>query len=206
MICLKARSTKNRTRGQGVEASDSDIGGATAGSSRAFRLDPHSLPARAPAPTTAQRPSSIDAIARSSGGSSARGDDVRLVPITAYRGVAVRMEADGEAGSVRVFVELLHSDPTLTVPLSSPTSPTTSPPTGRRGARAQPAAPRRSPPDGTVSAPLATIGGAGRAPPKPRRRHVVLRARAARGSSPAQDRARRGTAGRSPAARSSPRR
>ena len=39
------------------------------------------------------------------------------MPVAAYRGVAVRMEPIGDNGDVRVFVELLHADPTLTLPL-----------------------------------------------------------------------------------------
>jgi hypothetical protein len=46
------------------------------------------------------------------------GSAVRDVPLREYRGVAVRMEPIGSDGAVRGFVELLHAEPELTLPLA----------------------------------------------------------------------------------------
>lgn len=87
--------------------------GATAGSSRFFRLDPHTLPVR-----HADRGGAFildrdrAVVRRDLHGIAATLD----VPVTAYRGIAVRMFAEGE-DSLRVVVELMHRDPALTLPL-----------------------------------------------------------------------------------------
>jgi len=40
------------------------------------------------------------------------------VPVSAYRGVAVRMSAEGDQGNLRVVLELMHGDPTLSLALA----------------------------------------------------------------------------------------
>ncbi len=95
-------------------------GGASAGSSRAFRLDPSNLPLRYSAVLggAAQAAIMLDrehAIVRRQGRT---GVPITLdLPLTSYEGVAVRMEPVDNAGAIRVFVELRHSDPGLTLPL-----------------------------------------------------------------------------------------
>ncbi len=90
-------------------------GGATAGSGRTFRLDPHLLPARGPNPGSVADADFIiengQAFVRRQ-----RTGPATAVPLASYRGVAVRMEPMPNA-SIRVRVELLHSDPALTLPL-----------------------------------------------------------------------------------------
>jgi len=96
-------------------------GGATVGSSRHIRLDPHTLPARsfphgepAAAAFVIERNQALVSLPVSDG--PAR---TMAVPIAAYRGVAVRMEAIGNNGDVRAFVELLHAESALTLLLAS---------------------------------------------------------------------------------------
>ncbi|WP_421724598.1 DUF6101 family protein [Bauldia sp.] len=90
-------------------------GAATAGAGR-FRLDPFALPVRQPAEAgtpafTLDRDRAI--LRRRLGGIPA----VLTVPVSAYRGVAVRIEPDGQDGDLEVFVELLHEDSRLTLTL-----------------------------------------------------------------------------------------
>ena len=95
-------------------------GEATAGSSRVFRLDPHTLPVRGSARDggTAHTAFILDRDRAIVQRQRHAGPPFTLtVPLADYRGVAVRMEPTGAAGQVRVFVELLHADPALTLPL-----------------------------------------------------------------------------------------
>jgi hypothetical protein len=143
-------------------------GGATVGSGRVYRLDPHSLPARGAPFSGEVAAATFDietdrAIVRRSGAALA-------VPLTAYRGVAVRMEAIGDNGDVRAFVELLHADPELTLPLAATDDPYDIAGDWQSWGRVL-----RLPllivgQDGSVAAPL--VGnGVHMAPLKPRRRH-----------------------------------
>lgn len=91
-------------------------GGAAAGSSRRFRLDPFALPVRhSPSPEapafTLDRDRAV--VQRSLAGRLA----TFAVPVKAYAGVSVRIEPVGDAGDIQVVVELLHDDPSLTLPL-----------------------------------------------------------------------------------------
>ena len=81
-------------------------GGATAGSGRFYRLDPFALPVRHVERGEAFILDRDRAVLRR----TMRGVAATLdVPVSAYRGVAVRMFAEGE-GNLRVVVELMHSD------------------------------------------------------------------------------------------------
>lgn len=85
--------------------------GAAAGPSRFFRLDPHALPVRHGDRNDAfilDRDRAV--VRRNLSGVLATLD----VPVSAYRGVAVRMFAEGE-GNLRVVIELMHRDPALTL-------------------------------------------------------------------------------------------
>lgn len=87
--------------------------GAFAGSSRFFRLDPNALPVRHTDRGDAfilDRDRAI--VRRDLHGIAATLD----VPVSAYRGIAVRMFAEAE-DSLRVVVELMHADPGLSLPL-----------------------------------------------------------------------------------------
>jgi hypothetical protein len=97
-------------------------GGASAGSSRAFRLDPFSLPVRYTA-----------AIGGAAGGRASilldghqavvtrpwlGGDRWSVtVPVADFCGVAVRIVAVGDSGAIGAVVELMHDEPGLSLPL-----------------------------------------------------------------------------------------
>lgn len=89
---------------------------AAAGSSHDLRLDPFALPVRhssspdAPA-FTLDRDRAV--VRRPVSGQLA----TVAVPVSAYAGVSVRIEPVGDAGDIRVIVELMHDDPRLTLPL-----------------------------------------------------------------------------------------
>ena len=88
-------------------------GGATAGSSRFFRLDPFALPVRHAERGEAFILDRDRAVVRR----TLRGMAATLdVPVSAYRGVAVRMFTEGE-DNLRVVIELMHRDPALSLPL-----------------------------------------------------------------------------------------
>ncbi len=94
----------------------------------------------------------------------------RPVPFAAYRGVAVRMEETREAGRVRVYLELLHSDRGLTVPLSIADDPDGVVADWQEWGRILCLPLLVVAADGTVSAPLASLGALTVYPPKMRRR------------------------------------
>lgn len=88
--------------------------GAFGGSGRFFRLDPSALPVRHGDRSDAFILDRDRAVVRR----TLRGLVATLdVPVKAYRGVAVRMFAEGEEGNLRVVVELMHRDPALSLPL-----------------------------------------------------------------------------------------
>lgn len=155
-------------------------GGATAGSSRAFRLDPHTLPVRrfalaGEAAGTAYVIEREQAIVRRP---IADGRAVTLtVPVAAYRGVSVRMESTGDNGEVRAFVELLHADPALTLALAITEDPEDIAGDWQAWGRALGLPLLVIGQDGSVSAPLEQLGGLIVAAAKPRRRHSYFAAR-----------------------------
>jgi hypothetical protein len=148
-------------------------GGASAGSSRRYRLDPFALPVRHSAAidiaggaafvldrhhAVVKRPLLI-------------GTALTLtVPITAYSGVAVRMSDPSGDGLVRVFVELLHRDPALTLPLVIADEPEDVAADWQAWGRALNLPLLVIGQDGSIHAPLARIGGVMVAGSKPRRR------------------------------------
>lgn len=96
-------------------------GGITAGSSRALRLDPFALPAVFEAGDAAAdgRVREVElhrervVVRRSVGG-------MRMalnLPVSAYRGVSIRVAAPGPDGNIATAVVLEHHDPSLTLPL-----------------------------------------------------------------------------------------
>ncbi len=144
-------------------------GGATVGSSRDYRLDPHTLPARGPAVTGGIAAATF--IVERDRAVVTRDGHTRAEPLTAYRGVAVRMESADDNGSVVAFVELLHADPELTLTLAVAHDP------GEIAADWQAWARLLNLPllivgqDGSVGEPLAAYRGVIMSRPKPRRRH-----------------------------------
>ncbi|MEX0854128.1 MAG: DUF6101 family protein [Bauldia sp.] len=155
-------------------------GGATAGSSRAYRLDPHVLPARASVITggSAEAAIIIDrerAIVRRQ---TATGRALTVVvPLNAYAGVALRAEPRGGPSGVRMFIELLHRDASLTLQLVVTDEPEDVAADWREWGRTLNLPLLVVAQDGSVIAPDATIGGLTVYPPKPRRRHSYFAAR-----------------------------
>ena len=95
----------------------------TIGSGREFRLDPHALPA---AGATGAGEAFVIERGRAllSRTLTANGPTMQVaVLLTAYRGIAVRMESIGDDGEVRAFIELLHRDPALTLRLAESAVP-----------------------------------------------------------------------------------
>jgi hypothetical protein len=92
------------------------VAGAISGSSRTFRLDPLDLPARAIGQVRSLYVIDRERIIvrRPTRG----GQDLTVsVPVSAYDGISVRMAPAGDGADLRIFVELRHRDPDLTVPL-----------------------------------------------------------------------------------------
>jgi hypothetical protein len=104
--------------------------------------------------------------------SSAGGE--RIVPFAAYRGVAVRMEPSREAGRVRVHLDLLHSERSLTVPLSVAEEPEGVATDWQAWGRLLHLPLLVVAADGTISAPLATLGALTVYPVKTRRRSMAF--------------------------------
>ena len=155
-------------------------GGATAGSSRAHRLDPHILPARSsPADGGPTGPVfTIDrqrAVVRRPGRTGPA--TMLTVPLGTYDGVSVRVEPRGGSGEVRVFVELRHADPSLTLPLVVADKPEDAAADWRAWGRTLNLPLLVVAPDGTVIAPVEMVGGITIAATKPRRRHSYFAAR-----------------------------
>jgi hypothetical protein len=101
----------------------------------------------------------------------------RPVPFAAYRGVAVRMEQTREAGRVRVTLELLHSDHQLTVPLSVTDDPDGVVADWQEWGRVLRLPLLVVAADGSISAPVATLGALAVFPPTMRRRPAHFRRR-----------------------------
>jgi hypothetical protein len=155
-------------------------GEAIVGSSRVFRLDPHSLPVRGSAQNggTADTAFILDrdhAIVRRQ--RHAAPPLTLTVPLESYRGVAVRMEPAGTGGQVRVFVELLHQDPALTLLLIVGEEPEDVAADWQAWGRALNLPLLVVGQDGSVSAPLGDLGGVIAGPPRPRRRYSFFAGR-----------------------------
>jgi len=155
-------------------------GSAAAGSSRSHRLDPHALPARAVIASgdAAGAVFIIDreravVVRKASGGRAV----TSAVPLADYAGVAIRVEPNGAGGRVRVFVELVHDDPSLTLPLAVAEDPDDVAADWQAWGRALNLPLLVVAQDGTVSAPVGRLGRLTIAPAKPRRYHSFFAAR-----------------------------
>jgi hypothetical protein len=149
------------------------IGGATAGSSRAYRLDPFSLPVRF------------------SGGADGGVQDFVLdrdrallrrrlkagpavtvaVPVRAYAGVAVRMTWLERAERLNVVVELMHRDAALSLPLVVADNPEDVAADWQAWGRALNLPLLVVTEDGSIRTPVDRIGALVVGDTKPRRRH-----------------------------------
>jgi hypothetical protein len=154
-------------------------GGASAGSSRAFRLDPLTQPVRYSATL--------------GGGADARRTEATIfldrdeaivkrlsstgvtltyrVPVKTFDGVAVRMTPVGQTGDIEVTVELKHRDPALSLPLMIADDPADVAADWQAWGRTLGVPLLVVGQDGTVAAPVEQIGAVTLQPAKPRRRH-----------------------------------
>ena len=153
--------------------------GASAGSSRTFRLDPFTLPVRFRAPIGAAEAAIVldrdRAVVRRS---TRTGRSVTFaVPVSAYDGVAVRMVPVGEDGELRVIVELRHRDAALTLPLVVAGAPEDVAADWQAWGRALNLPLLLIEQDGTVSRPVERLGAVAVARPRPRRRHSFFAGR-----------------------------
>jgi hypothetical protein len=145
------------------------MGGPSAGPSRAYRLDPHSIHARPAAAAGDARDFTID-LAQAAVMKRIDNGPALMVPFAAYRGVAVRIEGRRGAGNVRAYLELLHADPSLTVALAIADDADRVEADWREWGRALDLPLLIVAPDGTVSVLLARPGALLVCPPKMRRR------------------------------------
>jgi hypothetical protein len=155
-------------------------GEATAGSSRVFRLDPRMLPVRgsAHAGTAADIQFILDRDRAILHRQRRAGPPLTLtVPLKNYLGVAVRMEPADSAGRIRVFVELLHTDPALTLPLIVGDEPGDVAGDWQAWGRVLSLPLLVIGQDGSVSAPIGDLGGVIASVPRPRRRYSFFAGR-----------------------------
>lgn len=157
-------------------------GGAAAGIGAALRLDPAHLPARYSAPDKGadggQR--SIDLSAsRVVIRRTASGARMKLqLPVSAYRGVAVRLAEPAQARADAVEVVLVHADPGLSVPLFSAGDTADVVAEWQRWGNALAMPLLISQPDGSLREAFERMGGVALGKPGPRRRRrSALRAR-----------------------------
>jgi hypothetical protein len=152
-------------------------GGAAAGSSRAFRLDPFTLPVRYSATlgSGARRAEATilldhdEVIVRRV--SPAGAPLTFRMSVRTFDGVAVRMTPVGHNGDIEVTVELMHRDPALNLPLMIADDPADVAADWQAWGRTLGLPLLVIGQDGTVAAPVAQIGCVTLQPPKPRRRH-----------------------------------
>jgi hypothetical protein len=158
-------------------------GGASAGSSRAFRLDPFTLPVRYSATlgrgvhaseatilidgeqAIVRRPSKVGA------------PMTFRLPIESFDGVAVRMAPIDNDGNIEVVVELMHRDPGLCLPLIIADEPEDVAADWQAWARTLNLPLLVVGQDGSIIRPDDRMGGVASARTKPRRRHSFFAGR-----------------------------
>src|SRR5882724_11739954 len=149
------------------------VGGAPAGSGRAYRLDPFTLPVRFSAAFDGGAHEFVLDRERAVLKRPLRsGPPVTVaIPVTAYDGVAVRMEPRDHAGGIRVIVELMHRDPALSLTLIVANEPEDVAADWQAWGRALNLPLLVVTEDGTVKAPLARFGALVVSETTPRRRY-----------------------------------
>jgi hypothetical protein len=102
------------------------------------------------------------------------------VPVSAFAGVSVRIEPVGSAGDIRVVVELMHSDPGLTLPLVVADAPEDAAADWIAWGRTLNLPLLVIESDGTVRSPVSRIGALTVSKPGPRRNRGLFRGRRSR--------------------------
>src|SRR5262249_14095522 len=149
------------------------VGGAPAGSGRSFRLDPFTLPVRFSAAFDGEAHDFVLDRERAVLKRPLRsGPPVTVaVPVTAYDGVAVRMEPLDVSGGIRVLVDLSPSPPPLPLPLVAAAEPADVAADWQAWGRTLNLPLLVVTEDGSVKTPLARVGALVVAEQKPRRRY-----------------------------------
>lgn len=147
------------------------FGGDTAGADHSGRPDPFALPVTLAMPRAGRAPgaataASIDRNQVVLGGPSG----TAVLPLRAFRGIAVRMTATAE-GALSVVLELNHPDPMLRIPLRTADDPTDVAADWQAWSRALGLPMLLVEADGSVSRPFPPNGVAIAGTPKPRRMH-----------------------------------
>jgi hypothetical protein len=157
-------------------------GGASAGSSRTFRLDPFVLPVRYTAATGGAlggRASIVlsrrEAIVHRGWLAGSLADIT--IPIADYAGVAVRVVSVGESAAVSAVVELLHDERSLSLPLVIADEPEDVAADWQAWGRVLNLPLLVVAHDGTILSANNRIGGLNADTPKARRRHSYFAAR-----------------------------
>jgi hypothetical protein len=146
--------------------------GATVGSSRAYRLDPHALPVRGvlrkgdAVPVTFIIEPDRAIVTRPV---TAGATITQAMPLAEFLGVAVSMDPVGDNGDVRGSVALLHRDAELSLPVVVSSDPEILSADWQAWARVLGLRLLIIGQDGSIGEPLAR--GIAMAPQKPRRRH-----------------------------------
>lgn len=146
------------------------------GSSRGFRLDPHSLPVRYAGPYGTREPAFVLDRYKAIVAKPLRGNTplTLAVPIDAFSGVAVREMPQAESDGRRLRVELLHPDPSLSLPLAVADEPEEIAADWQAWGEALNLPLLVIEEDGTVSAPARRIGALVVAEPAERRKRWSL--------------------------------
>lgn len=154
---LPAHSSFHSGGGAGPRASTRGVGGGAAG---------------VPGPVTAVHLTREMAVLQRR---TPAGTTTLSVPLTAYRGVAVRMAAAGEG--LRVVLELAHPDPALAVPLAIADDPAEMAADWQAWGRVLGLPLLLVGIDGRIEHPLDQLGPLTVAAPRPRRRHSFFAGR-----------------------------
>jgi len=145
--------------------------GETAGADHHGGLDPFALPARIALPQQGKPPEAATTAAIDRDRVVLRGAlGSRSLPISSFRGIAVRIEAN-EQGITGVVLELHHSDPALSVPITATANPEDIAADWQAWSKALALPMLLIEADGSVSEPFGEPGGVKAETPKPRRLH-----------------------------------
>ncbi|HZP19525.1 MAG TPA: DUF6101 family protein [Bauldia sp.] len=160
------------------------IGGAPAGSSRAERLDPSSLPVRFSAAIDGGADEAAVVLDRDRAlvrRPMRSGPALTFtVPVNTFSGVAVRMEPVGTNGDLRVILELRHPEPGLSLRILTASEPADVAADWEAWGKALNLPLLIVTPDGAVETAEDTGEGLRTGRPKPRRRYAFFKGRRSR--------------------------
>lgn len=151
--------------------------GSNAGADISRGLDPGALPVRFAVPRAGRPPGGITiATIDRHRAMLSNADGTQTIPISGFRGVAVRMDI-GDTGTLMVVLELCHRDPALSIPIKIASDPIEVAPDWQAWARSLGLPMLLIEADGTVSEAMAEPSGALAGLPAPRRMHSYFAGR-----------------------------